>query len=678
VRQRCLAAALPDFFSIPESVLLRSRESIVILRIRALRTRVSSLLLACLWLASAPLQAQTNDRLDAGEWPVHGGDFAATRYSPLDQIDASNVGSLRVAWRWSAANFGPEPEFNYQTTPLMIDGVLYATAGSRRSVVAIDAATGQTLWTHRFDEGERGAVAPRVNAGRGVAFWEASGDETDRIFYITPGYRLFALDTSTGVPVSGFGDNGAVDLMASLRIPEGVDPIGTIGSSSPPIVVNDVVIMGSAHVSGRAQPIPQNIPGDIRGFDARTGELLWSFHVVPADGEFGADTWENGSNRYSGNAGVWTMLTADPERGIVYLPTEAPTHDWYGGHRLGDNLFSSSLVALDVRTGERIWHYQFVHHDIWDFDNPAAPILADIVVDGEAIPAVAQITKQGWVYVFDRETGEPVWPMEERPVPASDVPGERASATQPYPTKPPPFARQGLSDEDLIDFTPELRARALEIVSEYSYGPLFKPPVVRDPERGVGGFVTLPRSVGGGNWEGGTLDPETGILYVTSLNSPYVEALVPGTNPDGVDFAMMAPNFPLLVDGLPVIKPPYGVITAIDLNRGETLWQIANADTPEEIAEHPALAGIDIGRTGRPERVGLLATATLLFAGEGPGGKPILRAHDKASGAIVAEIDLPAPQTGLPMSYAIDGDQYIVVAVAGPEHPAELVALKLP
>jgi glucose dehydrogenase len=257
VRQRCLAAALPDFFSIPESVLLRSRESIVILRIRALRTRVSSLLLACLWLASAPLQAQTNDRLDAGEWPVHGGDFAATRYSPLDQIDASNVGSLRVAWRWSAANFGPEPEFNYQTTPLMIDGVLYATAGSRRSVVAIDAATGQTLWTHRFDEGERGAVAPRVNAGRGVAFWEASGDETDRIFYITPGYRLFALDTSTGVPVSGFGDNGAVDLMASLRIPEGVDPIGTIGSSSPPIVVNDVVIMGSAHVSGRSRRISQ-------------------------------------------------------------------------------------------------------------------------------------------------------------------------------------------------------------------------------------------------------------------------------------------------------------------------------------------------------------------------------------------------------------------------------------
>jgi quinoprotein glucose dehydrogenase len=466
--------------------------------------------------------------------------------------------------------------------------------------------------------------------------------------------------------------------MESLRIPEGVSPIGTIGSSSPPIVVNDVVIMGSAHVSGRAQPVPQNIPGDIRGFDARTGELLWSFHVVPEDGEFGADTWENGSNRFSGNSGVWTMLSADAERGIVYLPTEAPTHDWYGGHRLGDNLFSSSVVALDVRTGERIWHYQLVHHDIWDFDNPAAPILADIEVDGEPIPAVVQITKQGWAYVFNRETGEPVWPIEERRVPASNVPGERASRTQPFPTKPPPFARQGFSLDELIDFTPELNAQAREIVNGYSYGPLFKPPTIRRPDLGIGGFITLPRSVGGGNWEGGALDPDSGILYITSLDSPTIEALIPGSNPDGVAFDMMAPNYPLLVDGLPVIRPPYGVITAMDLNAGEILWQIPNADTPEEIANHPALADIDIGRTGRAARVGLLATATLLFAGEGVGGKPILRAHDKLTGEIIAEIDLPAAQTGLPMSYAIDAQQYIVVAVAQADHPAELVALKLP
>ena len=466
--------------------------------------------------------------------------------------------------------------------------------------------------------------------------------------------------------------------MASLRVPEGVNPIGTIGSSSPPIVVNDVVIMGSAHISGRAQPVPENIPGDIRGFDARTGELLWSFHVVPADGEFGADTWENGANRYSGNGGVWTMLTADEERGIVYLPTEAPTHDWYGGHRLGDNLFSSSVVALNVETGERIWHYQLVHHDIWDFDNPAAPILVDIEVDGREIPAVVQITKQGWAYVFDRETGEPVWPIEERPVLPSNVPGERAAETQPFPTKPPPFARQGLSLDELIDFTPELREKALELVSGYSYGPLFKPPVVAAPDQGVDGFVTLPRSVGGGNWEGGAVDPQTGVLYVTSLDSAYIEALLPSNNPAGVDFDTRAPNFPLLVDGLPVIKPPYGVITAIDLNRGEILWQIPNADTPDEIANHPALAGIDLGRTGRPARVGLLATATLLFSGEGVGGKPILRAHDKTTGDIIAEIDLPATQTGLPMSYAINGEQHIVLAVAEAGHPAELVALKLP
>lgn len=626
----------------------------------------------------ASADADTQSRYESGEWPVNGGDLGSSRYSPLDQIDASNVADLAIAWRWSAANFGPEPEFNYRATPLMIDGVLYVTAGIRRAVAAIDAATGETLWIYRVDEDERGAVAPRVNSGRGVAFWESDSGDASRIFYITPGYHLIALDTATGQPAAAFGESGAVDLMQTLRVPEGVNPIGTIGSSSPPIVVDDVVIMGSAHVSGRSQPIPENIPGDIRGFDAYTGELLWTFHVVPQDGEYGAETWENGSNRYSGNGGVWTMLTADHERGIVYLPTEAPTHDWYGGHRLGDNLFSSSVVALDVRTGERIWHYQLVHHDIWDLDNPAAPILVDIEVDGQEIPAVVQITKQGWAYVFDRETGEPVWPIEERPVPASTVPGERAAAMQPFPTRPPAFARQGLTTDDLIDFTPQLREQALEVLSDYSFGPLFKPPVVRDSDQGIGGFVTLPRSVGGGNWEGGAVDPETGVLFVSSIDSPYIEALVPSTNPIGVDFDLMAPNFPLLVDGLPVIKPPYGTVTAIDLNRGEILWQIPNADTPDDIANHPALAGIDLGRTGYPTQVGLLATPTLLFAGEGVGGQPIFRAHDKATGAIVAAIDLPATQTGLPMSYAIDGEQHIVVAVAGNGRPAELVALKLP
>jgi quinoprotein glucose dehydrogenase len=644
--------------------------------IGVLHRPVLRLTVAFLGCTAAAAQTEPEARLAAGEWPVYGGSLGSMRYSPLDQINAANVGELEVAWRWSAANFGAAPEFNYRVTPLMIDGVLYVTAGSRRAVVAIDAASGETLWIHRVDEGERGARAPRVNSGRGVAFWESADTADQRVFYITPGYNLIALDAGSGSPVPGFGDGGSVDLMATLRVPEGVDPIGTIGSSSPPIVVGDVVIMGSAHVSGRSQPTPENIPGDIRGFDARTGEHLWTFHVIPQDGELGADTWENGSNRYSGNGGVWTMLSADPELGLVYLPTEASTHDWYGGHRLGDNLFSSSLVALDARTGARAWHFQFVHHDVWDLDNPAAPILVDIEVDGRPIPAVAQITKQGWAYVFNRATGEPVWPIEERAVPTDAVPGDRLSPTQPFPTKPPPFSLQGLSVDDLIDFTPELREQALEVASGYRFGPLFTPIVIAEPD-GLGGTVMLPRSTGGGNWEGGAVDPETGILYVTSQNSAQVEGLLPPTEGIDVDYMVM-PTGTLLVDGLPIVKPPWGEITAIDLNRGEILWKIANADTPAEIAAHPALAGIDLGRTGRPNRVGLLATRTLLFAGEGVGGEPILRAHDKATGEIIAEIDLPATQTGLPMSYMVDGVQYITMAIAAEGHPAEIVALKLP
>ena len=359
---------------------------------------------------------------------MYGGDLGSTRYSPLDQIDASNVGDLEIAWQWSARNFGPVPENNYRTTPIMVGGVLYATAGSRRAIVAIEAATGETLWVYWTDEGERGALAPRINSGRGVAYWDGGNGNEARIYYITPGYRLIALDAATGRPVSGFAADGVLDLMDSLRVPEGVNPVGTIGSSSPPVIVNNVVIVGSAHISGRSQPTPENIPGDIRGFDVRTGALLWSFHVVPENGEPGAETWENNSNQYSGNAGVWTMFSADLERGIVYLPTEVSTHDWYGGHRLGDNLYSSSVVALDAATGERLWHFQLVHHDVWDFDNPAAPILVDIEVDGLSIPAVAQITKQGWAYVFNRVTGEPVWPIVERPVPTdTTVPGERLS-----------------------------------------------------------------------------------------------------------------------------------------------------------------------------------------------------------------------------------------------------------
>jgi len=469
-----------------------------------------------------------------------------------------------------------------------------------------------------------------------------------------------------------------LDLMEDLRIPDGIDPIGIIGSSSPPIVVGNVLIVGSAHVSGRSQPTPVNIPGDVRGFDALTGEFLWSFHVIPEDGESGTETWENGSNDYTGNGGVWTTFSADLELGMVYLPTEAPTHDWYGGHRLGDNLFANSLVALNAETGERVWHFQLVHHDVWDFDNPAAPILVDIEVEGRALPVVVQITKQGWAYVFNRETGEPVWPIEERPVPTNtNVPGERLSPTQPFPSKPPPFTRQGLTIDDLVEFTPELRERALAVVEGVRFGPLFTPIEISDSDNGLSGTVMLPRSTGGGNWEGGTVDPNTGILYITSQTSARIEGLLPPAEGVTVDYMLMTAET-LNVDGLPAIKPPYGQITAIDLNRGEILWQMANADTPDEIANHPALAGISLGRTGRPNRVGLLATRTLLFAGEGFGGEPILRAHDKNTGEILAEIELPATQTGLPMSYMVNGVQYIVFAVADENYSAELVALKLP
>ena len=612
-----------------------------------------------------------------GEWPAYGGDLASTRYSPLDQINASNVGELEIAWRWSARNFGPTPEGNYRVTPVMVDGVLFATAGSRRAAVAIDAASGETLWVHRMDEGERGSRAPRFNSGRGVAYWDPGQGGEPRIFYITPGYHLLALDAASGRAVTDFADDGVVDLMETIRIPDGVDPIGAIGSSSPPVIVGNVVVVGSAQISGRRQPSPANVPGDVRGFDARTGELLWTFHVVPMDGEPGAETWEDGSNQYTGNAGVWTPFSADAERGLVYLPTEAPTHDWYRGHRLGDNLYSSSLVALNAETGERVWHFQMVHHDIWDLDNPAPPILVDIPVDGRPIEAVVQITKQAWAFVFDRETGEPVWPIEEREVPQSNVPGEQISPTQPFPSRPPAFSRQGLTEDDLIDFTPELREQALELVSGVRFGPLFTPIEISGPETGYRGTVTIPRSTGGANWEGGAVDPETGVLYVTSQMSPRVEGLLPARGGMDVDF-MLTPGEALNVDGLPAVKPPYGQISAIDLNRGEMLWQIANADTPEEIANHPALAGVDLPRTGRPARVGLLATRTLLCAGEGVGGEPVLRAHDKATGEILAEIGLPATQTGLPMSYMLDGIQYVVVAVAGRDNPAELVALKLP
>ena len=618
-----------------------------------------------------------------GEWHYYGGDAASTRYAPLDQIDRDNVTDLQIAWRWKADNFGPRPEFNYRTTPLMVNGVLFATAGTRRAVVAIDPGTGETLWAYRMDEGARGATAPRPNSGRGVAYW--SDGDSHTIFLITSGYHLVALSAKTGRPLPEFGIDGVVDLRRGFDGDFDIDT-APIGSSSPAVVVGDVVVVGTAFPSGGRPPTKEMPAGHIRGYDARTGERLWIFHAIPKPGEFGHDTWEGDSASYTGNAGVWTTFSADPELGYVYLPFEAPTGDYYGGHRLGDNLFSQSLVCLDARTGERVWHFQTVHHGIWDYDLPAAPILLDINVDGRPIKAVAQVTKQAFTFVFDRVTGQPVWPIEEQPVIQTDVPGERTAATQPFPTKPAPFDRQGVTIDDLIDFTPELLEEAKELASNFRLGPLFTPPSLIE-EDGTKGTLTAPGSLGGANWPSAAADPETGMLYVTSATQPDVFGL--WSDPESSNMTYVRGTGMRLPQGggprgLPLLKPPWGRITAIDLNTGEHAWMTTNGDTPDYVREHPALRGLDIPPTGRPERGAPLVTKTLLFVGEGSGlyatfgaGGNKLRAYDKRTGEVLAELELPANQTGVPITYMHQGKQYIVVAVGAVGHAGELVALAL-
>lgn len=625
-------------------------------------------------VAATPAHAQhgTTD----GEWGVYGGDAGHTRYSPADQINADNVGDLEIVWRWNARNFGPNPFVRSATTPLMIDGVLYATAGMRRSVVAIDPANGETLWTWRMEEGERLAGAPRANPGRGVSYWsDGAGD--DRIVVVTPGYHMVALDADTGVPVSGFGTDGTVDLMEGARKRPDVPLEGTIGASSPATIVGDVIVVGSAHHVGLRPPSRINTPGDIRGFDARTGELLWTFKTIPEAGEEGVDTWGMESWSYTGNAASWAPISYDAETGYVYVPTEAATGDYYGGHRPGDNLFSTSLVCLDSKTGEKVWHFQIIHHDIWDWDNPTFPILADLEIDGEERKIVAQLTKQGFTYVFDRLTGEPIWPIEETPVPQTDVPGEWTSPTQPIPSKPPAFERQGFSEDDLIDFTPEIKQRALEAVAPYRMGPLFTPPSLADAPDGTNGTLSLPSTIGGANWEGGALDPETGLLYVGSQTNASVLQLIPGGDQSDMDYIFGFARASI-ARGVPIVKPPWGRITALDLTTGEMAWMVPNGDTPDGVAEQLGIDPELVPRTGKVSRAGVLVTRTLLFAGEGASGAPILRALDKATGATIAEIELPNAQVGLPMTYVHEGRQYVIISVGGGGQPAELIALALP
>jgi quinoprotein glucose dehydrogenase len=442
--------------------------------------------------------------------------------------------------------------------------------------------------------------------------------------------------------------------------------------------VGDVIVVGSAHEVGLRPPSMTNTPGDVRGFDARTGSLLWTFRTIPEDGELGSDTWLNESWKYTGNAGVWAPISFDPETGYVYLPTEAATGDYYGGHRHGTNLFSTSLVCLDSRTGERVWHFQTIHHDIWDWDNPTFPILADVDIDGQPRKIVAQITKQGFTFVFDRVTGEPIWPIEERPVPESDLPGEWTSPTQPFPTKPPPFDRQGFTEDDLIDFTPEIEQRAREAVAGFRMGPIYTPPSLADAPDGTGGTLALPSTTGGANWEGGALDPETGMLYVGSQTNASILAMVPGGEQSDMDYvfgfarAQVAP-------GVPIVKPPWGRITALDLSDGSLAWTVPAGDTPPQMAERLGLDVEQMGRTGSVSRAGILVTKTLLFAGEGASGLPMFRAFDKATGDIIAEFELPGSQVGLPMTYLHEGRQYVVLSVGGGgDSAAELIAFALP
>jgi quinoprotein glucose dehydrogenase len=646
-----------------------------------------------------------------GEWRFYGGDAGTTKYSPLDQINAGNVKDLKIIWEWDARNFGKRPEFNWETTPLMIGGVLYTTAGTRRDAVAIDASTGETLWVYRLDEGTRGQVVARVQ-NRGLAFW-SDGKGDDRILLISPGYQLIALNAKTGAPLPGFGAAGIIDLTKGLD--RDVVKPGAIGASSPAIVIRDTVVVGAALTSGTAPASKENVPGYIRGYDVRTGKLLWTFHTVAQPGEFGNNTWENDSWKYSGNTGAWAPLSADEELGYVYIPVEMPTGDFYGGTHPGDNLFSDSLVCLDAKTGKRIWHFQLVHHDIWDMDITSAPMLVDInaSVNGSVkrIKAVAVVTKQGSTFVFDRVTGEPVWPIEERPVPQSDVPGEKTAATQPFPTKPPAFEKQGTSLDDLIDFTPEIKAEALKIAANYKLGPLFTPPIIATADKR--GTLLSPSHVGGANWQGGALDPETGMLYVASVNNPDSLGLAladpkrsdmgyvggggggrggaPGRGGATAPvFDENAPRTPPRVNigpsGLPLVKPLWGSIVAIDLNKGDIAWRIANGDTPDYIKNHPLLKGLDLGRTGRPSRSPIIVTKTLLFSADGNdlfngvagGGGNTFRALDKKTGAVLREMQLPAMATGIPMTYMVDGRQFIVVAVGATGVPAKLVALALP
>jgi quinoprotein glucose dehydrogenase len=644
-----------------------------------------------------------------GEWPAYSGDIKGSRYSPLDQINASNFNKLEIAWRLKTDNLGPRLEYKLEGTPLMVNGVLYAVGGTRRSVVALDARTGEQKWIYALDEGRRAEVAPRKLSGRGLSYW-TDGKGDDRIVFVTIGYRLVELDAETGHPVRTFGKGGFIDLkegvvyMKDKQIPL---ETGEIGTHSTALVVNDTIVVQSSMAEGLRYEFSVNSKGLVRAFDAKTGKQLWRFNTIPYPGEFGNETWENGSWEWTGNTGVWTEMSADAEAGLVYLPVESPTIDIYGGNRPGNTLFAESLVAVDLKTGKRRWHFQMVHHPIWDYDTVGAPLIVDATIDGKRRKLVAQASKQGWLYVFDRITGEPIWPMPETPVPQSDVPGEKTSPTQPFPSKPPAYSRNFMSPDDVIDFTPALRAQALNNLKKFRWEQTpFVPAVITSDK--IFGSINVGNTMGGVNWPGSAFDPETATFYTQAFNSQvsttaispeYFKVLDPAyqaahripiweSEHFGKEEAMGARGANPInegLGGLPIMKPPYGVIAAIDLNQGTLKFQVPHGDTPDAVRTSPLLKGIEIPKTGQGGIVGMVVTKTLVIVGDpmvtAPPGRPrgaMLRAYDKQTGAEVGAVWMPAQQSGNPMTYMLDGRQYIIVAIGGGVYSSEYIAFALP
>ncbi|MGI9250901.1 MAG: PQQ-binding-like beta-propeller repeat protein [Pseudohongiellaceae bacterium] len=635
------------------------------------------------------------------EWVTLGNDHAHTRYTPASQITAENFSELELAWEWDGASFGA---VSGRSTPSYIDGLLYTVAGYNRHVIAIDPKSGETVWSYREPKTPRAEYSMRADYGKGVAYGEVDGRGV--VLIISPGFFLTALDAKTGIPledwgtpvgIDGFPESGVVDLLKDLGHPydayEGLPlEVGYITASSPPIVVNDTIVVGNSAEQGYLQARVENVPGDILAYDLDTGQFKWKFNVIPKPGEYGHETWENDAWEWTGDVSSWAPLSADPENNLVFIPTNSATIDYYGGFRPGDNLYGASLIALDTRTGERAWHFQMVHHEIWNFDNPTAPVVLDVTVDGREIPAVIQATKQAWLYAFNRETGEPIWPIVERDVPPSIVPGEVLSPTQPYVTWPEPYDMQGISEDDLVDFTPELKAQAMEAMEDFVMGPLFNPPIHADNAMGKYAAMNCPGGAGGANITSPAVaDPTTGYFYVSSHTACFALRLIPGdeadplfTNPTGATLAQYANSVrgatsrtPRHPANIPVWKPPYSTITAYDMNTGEKAFTIPTGETPQRYKDAFEAAGADmneVGNTGTGALVPMVATANMLiYSDQASDGTPMLWALDKQSGEIIAEIEAPARSSYGMSSWVHDGYQYVMLQTS-----STLSAMALP